>query len=153
MQKRIKKTLDKLDEDEEDELWAASVRETVTRLTSQAGFVEDMQKLDFHTHLVPGDGDCSIWTLLALEGGPLAGAQLATQKDIMHRRKESRQTDLCFVHIFPVSASALWMIWDNPWRHIHIMPYPYKILQNLPSGKQLYKMILQTRNWPNSGDR
>ena len=40
-------------------------------LQRQKLFFDVMQKIDFLPSVVPGDGNCALWSILALMGGPV----------------------------------------------------------------------------------
>jgi len=75
------------DDDSEDEL-AESHREYLMSCRRQLEFVQLMMRLDFHVGIVPSDGNCALWSLLALEGGPCAKAQMSSKADVQKLRED-----------------------------------------------------------------
>lgn len=75
---KIKKCGDALPaEDESEDEFSASAREYLEQLKRQQVFTQLMHQMSFHPAPVPADGNCGLWTLLALEGGPVSRAQMA----------------------------------------------------------------------------
>ena len=58
-------------------------------LQRQKLFFDVMQKIDFLPSVVPGDGNCALWSILALMGGPVQKAQMSTAKDAKKLRDDA----------------------------------------------------------------
>ena len=90
LKKRIQHSISALppDDDPEDE-FSESIREQVHVLERQLAFMDMMHRLSFHPGMVPADGNCALWTLLALDGGAFAKAQWSSNQHVQQLRLES----------------------------------------------------------------
>ena len=89
-----------LDDEPEDE-FSESIREQVHVLERQLVFMEFMHRLSFHPGIVPADGNCALWTVLALDGGAFAKAQWANKHHVQQMRIES-----CIYYCFQVFGTT-----------------------------------------------
>lgn len=75
--------------DDSDEEFVRSLYDHFQPLENQKAFVNAMKTLSLRSVLVPGDGNCALWTILALEVGPVAGNQVGTMQEVMELRKDA----------------------------------------------------------------
>ena len=88
LQKRIERTQQQVEE-ASDEEWAESLQDNVLLLKNQEAFMSTLHSVGLHPNTVPGDGDCMLWTILALQGGPVVGCQMNDRNDVQSLREES----------------------------------------------------------------
>jgi hypothetical protein len=94
-------------EDESDDEFAASAREHLELLLRQQDFNQITQGIDLFASAVPGAGNCGLWTMLSLEGGPIAKCQGVDQKAVQQMREDTWYSliifSICFIciHMFP----------------------------------------------------
>ena len=89
MAKRIRTMEENLgDTDDSDDELQETYREYLLGLGRQLEFADPMMRMDFHPGMVPADGNCALWSLLALEGGPCAKAQMASKADVQKMRED-----------------------------------------------------------------
>ena len=84
----LAKTRRRLD-DESDEDMTDSLQDRLAMLNSKADFFQTMHTMNFHALEVPADGDCAVWSVLTLFGGPIIGRTLKTSDHMMQMRQES----------------------------------------------------------------
>lgn len=88
--KKIEKCLSSLPgSDESEDEFSISAKDHLRFLERQAVFTDCMFSLGFHLGIVPADGNCALWSLLALEGGPVVKAQMSRKENVLEMRKES----------------------------------------------------------------
>ena len=92
--RKIAKQLEKCaknlpDSDESEDEFSASAKEHLLLLQRQKDFFDLMQKIDLLPAVVPGDGNCALWSILASMGGPIQKAQMSTAADIKALREDT----------------------------------------------------------------
>ena len=90
LEKLISRQQDSLEngEDSEDE-FLESTRDHIIQLKRQLDFTGLVHRVGFHPATVPADGNCALWTLLSLEGGPVARAQMGSMQQVKELREET----------------------------------------------------------------
>lgn len=86
---------------EDDEIadeFSLSMRDHLHKLESQQEFMRLMHQLGFHPAVVPADGNCALWSVLTLQGGLVAKAQLQTMQDVSDLRQDACKCLARFVH-------------------------------------------------------
>lgn len=78
----------------DDEDMVSSMMDHVGRLQNKRDFINTMHQSGVHPVLVPGDGDCGLWTLLNLEGGVVSGSQLCPRSAVDDMRRETHQNKI-----------------------------------------------------------
>ena len=76
-------------EDESDDEFAASAREHLALLLRQQEFGRLTESMDLLATAVPGDGNCGLWIVISLEGGPIAKCQGVTVKTVHKMREDA----------------------------------------------------------------
>ena len=76
-------------EDESEDEFSASAKEHLMLLQRQKLFFDVMQKIDFLPSVVPGDGNCALWSILALMGGPVQ--KDPESSDVYRKRRKKTQ--------------------------------------------------------------
>ena len=84
----LRKTRKRLDDESDDDL-TASLNDRLALLNSKADFFQTMHNMNFHALEVPADGDCAIWSVLTLFGGPVIGRTLKKSSHMIDLRQES----------------------------------------------------------------
>ena len=70
--KGLTKAMKRLEDegDSDDDAWAATLKEHLELLEQKRVFLETLHKMGMHPEEVPADGNCALWSLLVLQGGP-----------------------------------------------------------------------------------
>ena len=87
--KRIQQAEEACADDCSDAEMLESAQDHLFKLQRQHEFNKVMYRMDYLPSHVPADGNCAVWSLLALEGGPVARAQLATKDDVRKAREDT----------------------------------------------------------------
>ena len=76
------------DEVDEDVFIKASLEDTLLTLEKKRLFFRDMIDRDLMPVDVPGDGNCCIWSIIALQAGPFVSTSVTCNKKVLEKRKE-----------------------------------------------------------------
>lgn len=91
---RLEKRLEQLRVDtatqEVQDEYVFSMIEVIAKMEQQINFTRKMHEIGFHPASVPADGNCALWSLLSLEGGCVARAQLCSREQMMKMRVDAR---------------------------------------------------------------
>eukprot|EP00435_Cladocopium_sp_Y103_P023179 s4175_g5.t1 len=88
LDQNLRKTHQRIEDESDDDL-AESLKDRLALLNSKADFFQTMHGMDLHALEVPADGDCAIWSVLTLFGGPVIGRSLKNNAHVLQLRKES----------------------------------------------------------------
>ena len=105
-------------EDESDDEFAASAREHLELLLRQQDFNQITESIDLFASAVPGDGNCGLWTILSLEGGPVAKCQGVDLKHVQQMRE-----DTWYSMVFPHYLFHMFHMYSYVFNCIHMFPY------------------------------
>ena len=93
-QKRIASTIKKLEVESEDsdsgnEARKASLREQLDSLQQKKLFLDVLTEMDLFPSDVPGDGNCLLWSVLALQAGPVVRTFLSNKEKVLALREDA----------------------------------------------------------------
>ena len=77
-------------EDDSDDEFAESARDHLELLLRQQEFSNLTEGIDLFASAVSGDGNCGLWTIAALEGGPVAKCQGVKLEHVMKLREDAQ---------------------------------------------------------------
>ena len=81
--------LNDLDMDDSDDEWRCSVQDQEQLLQRKLAFTDLRHSMQMHWGDVPADGNCALWSLMALEDGPVVLNQQSSTSDMILLRKAS----------------------------------------------------------------
>jgi hypothetical protein len=94
LEKRIASTFKKLELESEDsdsggEARKASLREQLESLLQKKKFIDLLIDMDLFPTDVPGDGNCLLWSILALQAGPVVRTFLSDKQKVIALRQDA----------------------------------------------------------------
>ncbi len=102
MTDRLARMCPETDDGQSGDEFERSMRELAKTLEDQIKYTKMMNAIDLHVAPVPADGDCAIWSFLALDGGVVKRAQGASREHVARLRQDTCSCFIVFLYLLEI---------------------------------------------------